>query len=125
MKIRIAHRTVRFLRMSLVAAVGGAVLGALAVATPASADSYAPINGAGSTWSQIAVDAWRADVRTNGLVVNFAGTGASSTSSTHRTSRSRRSRSRILPSPVSRRRFPIARTRTCRSWQVARRLCIT
>ena len=76
MKIRIAHRTVRFLRMSLVAAVGGAVLGALAVATPASADSYAPINGAGSTWSQIAVDAWRADVRTNGLVVNFAGTGS-------------------------------------------------
>ena len=30
----------------------------------------------GSTWSQVAVDAWRADVRASGVVVNFAGTGS-------------------------------------------------
>src|SRR5439155_1608402 len=35
------------------------------------------ITGAGSTWSQVAIDAWRADVRANGLVVNYSGTGSS------------------------------------------------
>lgn len=43
---------------------------------PAQADNLVPISGAGSTWSQVAVDAWRADVRADGLVVNFAGTGS-------------------------------------------------
>ncbi|RNL78412.1 phosphate ABC transporter substrate-binding protein PstS [Nocardioides marmorisolisilvae] len=43
---------------------------------PAHADSYVPISGAGSTWSQVAVDAWRADIRASGVVVNFAGTGS-------------------------------------------------
>ena len=38
--------------------------------------SYVPISGAGSTWSQVAVDAWRADVRASGVVVNYAGTGS-------------------------------------------------
>ena len=40
------------------------------------AESYVPISGAGSTWSQVAMDAWRADVRASGVVVNFAGTGS-------------------------------------------------
>jgi phosphate transport system substrate-binding protein len=35
------------------------------------------IDGAGSTWSQIAVDQWRADVARNGLSVNFQGVGSS------------------------------------------------
>ena len=35
-----------------------------------------PITGAGSTWSQVAVDAWRADVRASGVVVNYTGSGS-------------------------------------------------
>src|SRR3954447_4730161 len=42
----------------------------------ADADGYVPITGAGSTWSQVAIDAWRADVRASGIVVNYAGTGS-------------------------------------------------
>src|SRR5690349_19692275 len=54
------------------------VAGLVIVPMPAAqaADSYVPISGAGSTWSQVAVDAWRADVRASGVVVNFAGTGS-------------------------------------------------
>ncbi|MEI6621790.1 MAG: phosphate ABC transporter substrate-binding protein PstS [Actinomycetes bacterium] len=69
-----SHRTRR---------VGGAlgVLAVLAVLTPlavapAAAADLVPITGAGSTWSQVAVDAWRADVRADGLVVNYSGTGS-------------------------------------------------
>ncbi|MGY2701876.1 MULTISPECIES: phosphate ABC transporter substrate-binding protein PstS [unclassified Nocardioides] len=52
-------------------------VGALLAPVPAQAsESYVPISGAGSTWSQVAVDAWRADVRASGVVVNFAGTGS-------------------------------------------------
>jgi phosphate ABC transporter phosphate-binding protein len=36
-----------------------------------------PIDGAGSTWSQIAIDQWRADVARDGLVVNYQGNGSS------------------------------------------------
>ena len=43
---------------------------------PAQAAKDVPISGAGSTWSQVAVDAWRADVRASGVVVNYAGTGS-------------------------------------------------
>ena len=44
----------------------------------AQAASNAPIEGAGSTWSQIAVDQWRADVKTReNLKINFTGTGSS------------------------------------------------
>ena len=48
----------------------------LAVPAPARADDYVPVTGAGSTWSQVAIDAWRADVRANGVVVNYSGTGS-------------------------------------------------
>ncbi|MFZ9676007.1 MAG: substrate-binding domain-containing protein [Ilumatobacteraceae bacterium] len=41
---------------------------------PASASD--PVDGAGSTWSQIAVDQWRADVARQGLVVNYQGVGS-------------------------------------------------
>ena len=52
-------------------------MGLVLVPAPAArADTYAPISGAGSTWSQVAVDAWRADIRASGVVVNFAGTGS-------------------------------------------------
>jgi phosphate ABC transporter phosphate-binding protein len=48
-----------------------------ATATPAAAQSYVPISGAGSTWSQNAVDQWRRNVNQFGMRVNYAGTGSS------------------------------------------------
>ncbi|GAA3818184.1 phosphate ABC transporter substrate-binding protein PstS [Nocardioides panacisoli] len=54
-----------------------ALLGLSVSPVPAAhATDYVPVSGAGSTWSQVAVDAWRADVRASGVVVNFAGTGS-------------------------------------------------
>jgi len=45
---------------------------------PASAaDGYVPISGAGSTWSQNALDQWRRNVNQYGLQVNYQGTGSS------------------------------------------------
>ncbi len=45
-------------------------------ASPASASTS--IDGAGSTWSQIAIDQWRADVARQGLSVNYQGVGSTS-----------------------------------------------
>jgi phosphate ABC transporter phosphate-binding protein len=45
-------------------------------ATAAHAD--ASIKGGGSTWSQIAVDQWRADVARQGLSINYQGVGSTS-----------------------------------------------
>ena len=59
----------------LAAACVVACAATLGGATPAFAADK--IDGAGSTWSQIAVDQWRADVARNGLVVNFQGVGSS------------------------------------------------
>ncbi|MDX6202973.1 MAG: phosphate transport system substrate-binding protein, partial [Frankiales bacterium] len=53
-----------------------AFAGGLTATTPAHADNYVSITGAGSTWSQVAIDAWRADIRANGVVVNYSGTGS-------------------------------------------------
>lgn len=48
------------------------------VATTAAQASSITVSGAGSTWSQIAVDQWRADVRTKlGLTINYQGNGSS------------------------------------------------
>src|ERR1700754_3061917 len=58
------------------AALATCLLGLLMVPVPAQAAGYVPISGAGSTWSQVALDAWRADVRASGVVVNYAGTGS-------------------------------------------------
>ena len=64
------------IRLAL-AFLAASVVGLLLVPAPAAqAASYVPISGAGSTWSQVAVDAWRADVRASGVVVNYAGTGS-------------------------------------------------
>jgi phosphate ABC transporter phosphate-binding protein len=43
----------------------------------ASADTYARISGAGSTWSQNAVDQWRRNVTQYGMTIDYAGTGSS------------------------------------------------
>src|SRR3954467_12556624 len=60
----------------LLALLAACLFGLVLVPGPAQAASYVPISGAGSTWSQVAVDAWRADVRASGVVVNYAGTGS-------------------------------------------------
>ncbi|TIH33485.1 phosphate ABC transporter substrate-binding protein PstS [Subtercola vilae] len=44
----------------------------------ASADTYTPISGSGSTWSQNALDQWRKNVASNyGMTVNYSGSGSS------------------------------------------------
>jgi phosphate ABC transporter phosphate-binding protein len=45
-------------------------------APPASAASYVPISGAGSTWSQTAIKAWDANVAQYNMTVNYAGGGS-------------------------------------------------
>jgi phosphate transport system substrate-binding protein len=44
--------------------------------SPAVADSYVPVSGAGSTWSANALDAWIADVKQFGMRINYAPTGS-------------------------------------------------
>jgi len=49
--------------------------------TAVGSGSYAEgptVTGAGSTWSQVAIDQWRADVARRGLTVNYKGVGSSS-----------------------------------------------
>jgi phosphate ABC transporter phosphate-binding protein len=74
------HPNVRRLKRRVAALL--AALGALAVAAtltglPAQATSYVPVSGAGSTWSQNAIDQWRRNVAQYGLTVNYQGTGSS------------------------------------------------
>ena len=47
------------------------------IGSPAQAASYVPVSGAGSTWSQVALDQWRRNVVQYGIKVNYAGTGSS------------------------------------------------
>ncbi|MHC3470124.1 phosphate ABC transporter substrate-binding protein PstS [Streptomyces sp. 7R007] len=54
-----------------------ALIGILTTATPASADTYTPIAGAGSTWAENAVDEWRRAVNQYGMRISYAGTGSS------------------------------------------------
>jgi phosphate transport system substrate-binding protein len=56
-----------------------AVLAAsLMVLTPGSAAASGPtVTGAGSTWVQIALDQWRADIARQGYSINFQGVGSS------------------------------------------------
>jgi phosphate ABC transporter phosphate-binding protein len=69
--------TARVVARGLVLTISaGVVLASLGVA-PASADGYVPVSGAGSTWSQNAIDQWRKNVNQYGLRVNYAGTGSS------------------------------------------------
>jgi phosphate transport system substrate-binding protein len=42
------------------------------------AHAGASLDGAGSTWSQIAIDQWRADVARQGLSINYQGVGSTS-----------------------------------------------
>jgi phosphate ABC transporter phosphate-binding protein len=45
--------------------------------SPALAESYVPVSGAGSTWSQNALDQWRRNVNQYGMQINYQGTGSS------------------------------------------------
>ncbi|MFC7219892.1 phosphate ABC transporter substrate-binding protein PstS [Streptomyces polyrhachis] len=45
--------------------------------SPAFAAGYVKVSGAGSTWSQNALDQWRANVKQYGMTVNYSGTGSS------------------------------------------------
>ncbi|GLZ40994.1 phosphate ABC transporter substrate-binding protein PstS [Actinokineospora sp. NBRC 105648] len=45
-------------------------------APAASAQSYVPISGSGSTWSYNAIDQWRKNVQQFGIRISFAGTGS-------------------------------------------------
>jgi len=49
----------------------------LATGSAASADSYVPVSGAGSSWSSNAVDQWRRNVEQYGMRINYANTGSS------------------------------------------------
>ena len=51
---------------------------AVAFQGPVAAQTKPIVSGAGSTWSQIAIDQWRADVSRFGLRINYQGVGSSS-----------------------------------------------
>jgi phosphate transport system substrate-binding protein len=60
------------------AVIATATLVSLAVTPAHAADTYVPITGSGSTWSQNALDQWRKNVANNyGMTVNYNGTGSS------------------------------------------------
>jgi phosphate ABC transporter phosphate-binding protein len=58
-------------------AVALSAFAALAFAGSAAAASYVPISGAGSTWSQNALDQWIKNVQQYGIKANYQGTGSS------------------------------------------------
>jgi phosphate transport system substrate-binding protein len=61
------------------AALSLASLGLVAASTPASATNYTPVSGSGSSWAGIAINQWIANIRSNGVQVNYnpdgSGTG--------------------------------------------------
>ena len=68
---------IRRLAAGTAAAVAAMCTSMLAV-TPASAASYVPITGAGSTWSANAIDAWVTNVAQYGMDVSYAAVGSTS-----------------------------------------------
>jgi phosphate ABC transporter phosphate-binding protein len=66
---RMVTKLAAIVAVTAVAVTGGA--------TPAAAQQFVPISGAGSTWSQNAVDQWRRNVAQFGMTVNYSGTGSS------------------------------------------------
>src|SRR5215475_8633055 len=73
-------KKVRARRLAAVAAVAVAVLAmAMSPASPpASAASYVPISGAGSTWSYNAINDWITNVAQFGMKVNYQPVGSTS-----------------------------------------------
>ncbi|MBC7373561.1 MAG: phosphate ABC transporter substrate-binding protein PstS, partial [Frankiales bacterium] len=71
--IRPTRRAVAAALITAIAATGLVALAPVAGAQ----ESYVPISGAGSTWSQNAIDQWRRNVNKFGMRVNYQGTGSS------------------------------------------------
>lgn len=70
------RRALAWLAVAL--AVGlAAVVPVIGPATPARADSYTPIAGSGSTWSENAIRQWVSDVASDNIPVSYNGTGSS------------------------------------------------
>ncbi len=69
--IRRRRRFAAFVAVLLVAAMSSTI-----GAEPAIAATYMPISGAGSTWSQNAINAWNGNVAQYGMVVNYTGVGS-------------------------------------------------
>jgi phosphate transport system substrate-binding protein len=67
----------RTLWRAVCAVLAGTACVIVLLQAPAQASGYTPISGAGSTWSQVAIDQWRADVARQGLTVNYQGLGSS------------------------------------------------
>lgn len=61
----------------LLAALAMVVATGTAGALPARADTYYPIKGSGSTWSENAVRQWASDVNAAGIGVTYSGNGSS------------------------------------------------
>jgi phosphate transport system substrate-binding protein len=59
-------------------AVAGLAIATTIPLTATAAHADESIKGGGSTWSQIAIDQWRADVARQGLSVNYGGVGSTS-----------------------------------------------
>jgi len=70
------RRLRRLIALAVALAFTGTGLTGLTVGA-AHAESYVPISGAGSTWSQNAIDQWRRNVNQYGMKVNYQGTGSS------------------------------------------------
>nr|WP_081861754.1 phosphate ABC transporter substrate-binding protein PstS [Cellulomonas sp. HZM] len=64
-------------RPSILLAAAALATSLVAGAAPAQADSFVPVNGAGSSWSSNAVDQWRRNVEQYGMRINYASTGSS------------------------------------------------
>jgi phosphate transport system substrate-binding protein len=74
--ILLISRGRRLVSLTLGVFLAGAM--AFSGATAAHAETYDPITGTGSTWSQNALDQWRKNVASNyGMTVNYSGTGSS------------------------------------------------
>lgn len=71
------ERLVRLVAVVGAVAVAGTATLLGVAASPAFAESYVPVSGAGSTWSQNAIEQWRSNVNQYGLRVNYSGTGSS------------------------------------------------
>ncbi len=64
-------------RVAALAAIGLFAISALAGTPALAAPTLARISGAGSTWSQNALDQWRANVKQFGITVDYQGSGSS------------------------------------------------
>jgi phosphate transport system substrate-binding protein len=56
---------------ALLSAAAAVALASVMPTMPASAGSFVPVSGSGSSWASVAIDQWSQDVRPNGIVVNY------------------------------------------------------